>query len=419
MTESSVPVPTAPPARPRLASLDQFRGYTVAGMFLVNFLGKFDCVPDVMKHKNTFFSYADTIMPQFFFAVGFAMRLTLGRKLAQADTTGVRWSFARRCFTLVVISFVLMQIGAPARTWAEFLDKGPKSIALTILKVDLWETLALIGVTSLWLLPTIHLSALVRFAFLVGCTLLYFAFSHLFLFNFDLGLPNRLDEWMATGGRQVFDGGLFGFLTWCIPMLAGTLACDMATRKPGQTPVFSLAFVGILFMAIGYGMSCVSTLYNPEYKPEVVSKTPGGKAEFAASPVVPPKVEITKENWKKYLAEPPFTPPRPDRPWNSWMMTKRLTTPSIMVFAAGFSFAVYALFGLLSDWLGLSLGLFRTLGSNALAAYVIHALVENGIKPLIPKDAPVWYVAVGFVIFFAISYAGVRYLERNKIYIRA
>ncbi len=31
-------------AKPRIASLDQFRGYTVAGMILVNFIGGFEAV---------------------------------------------------------------------------------------------------------------------------------------------------------------------------------------------------------------------------------------------------------------------------------------------------------------------------------------------------------------------------------------
>src|SRR4051794_41872339 len=65
----------------RIVSLDQFRGYTVAGMLLVNFLGAYKAVPALLKHHNTYCSYADTIMPQFFFAVGFAYRLTFLRRL--------------------------------------------------------------------------------------------------------------------------------------------------------------------------------------------------------------------------------------------------------------------------------------------------------------------------------------------------
>ena len=77
MTDDSAanePGPSTVPAR--IESLDQFRGYTVVGMLFVNFLGGYQVVPAVLKHHNTYCSYADTIMPQFFFAVGFAYRLT-------------------------------------------------------------------------------------------------------------------------------------------------------------------------------------------------------------------------------------------------------------------------------------------------------------------------------------------------------
>jgi predicted acyltransferase len=40
------------PSPPRLASLDQFRGYTVLGMFLVNFVGGLAAVPAILKHHQ-------------------------------------------------------------------------------------------------------------------------------------------------------------------------------------------------------------------------------------------------------------------------------------------------------------------------------------------------------------------------------
>jgi predicted acyltransferase len=67
----------------RIDSMDQFRGYTVAGMFVVNFLGDLAAVHAVFKHHNTYFSYADTIMPSFMFACGFAYRLTVLRRLRE------------------------------------------------------------------------------------------------------------------------------------------------------------------------------------------------------------------------------------------------------------------------------------------------------------------------------------------------
>src|SRR5262249_22987681 len=56
----------ASPESGRIASLDQFRGYTVLGMFFVNFIGHFAVIAalaPVVKHHNTYCSYADTIMP--------------------------------------------------------------------------------------------------------------------------------------------------------------------------------------------------------------------------------------------------------------------------------------------------------------------------------------------------------------------
>src|SRR5262245_65249879 len=95
----------AKPTSARIASLDQFRGYTVAGMFLVNFLGSYAATPLLLKHHNTFCSYADTIMPQFFFAVGFAFRLTFGRR---AQTEGLAAAYAHMVRRLLGLALVAL-----------------------------------------------------------------------------------------------------------------------------------------------------------------------------------------------------------------------------------------------------------------------------------------------------------------------
>ena len=66
----------------------------------------------------------------------------------------------------------------------------------------------------------------------------------------------------------------------------------------------------------------------------------------------------------------------------------------------------------------LELGIFRTLGTNALAGYVIHDLVGDAIKPFAPKDAPLWYVLVMTGLFLAICYLFIRHLEKNKLFLR-
>jgi predicted acyltransferase len=67
----------------RLSSLDQFRGFAVLGMYVVNFLGHFQVTPEFLRHHPTYVTYADMVMPQFFLAAGFACRLTVVRRVAR------------------------------------------------------------------------------------------------------------------------------------------------------------------------------------------------------------------------------------------------------------------------------------------------------------------------------------------------
>ena len=114
----------APAKPPRIASMDQFRGYTVAGMFLVNFLGGYAAIHPVLKHNNTYFSYADSIMPSFMFAVGFSFRLTYLRRRSQSSLSRTLWTYVRRSLALVVVSLVMYGFGGHFKEWPAF-DRMP------------------------------------------------------------------------------------------------------------------------------------------------------------------------------------------------------------------------------------------------------------------------------------------------------
>src|SRR5438552_7875748 len=100
-----------PPPPRRIDSMDQFRGYTVAGMFVVNFLGGMAAIHAVMKHNNTYFSYADSIMPSFMFAVGFSFRLTYLRRRTQQSAGKTALTYVKRSLALVVVSLVMFGSG--------------------------------------------------------------------------------------------------------------------------------------------------------------------------------------------------------------------------------------------------------------------------------------------------------------------
>src|SRR5262245_50300374 len=103
----------------RLNSLDQFRGYTVLGMVFVNFIGGAVAIPATFKHHHTYCSYADTIMPQFLFAVGMAYRLTLLRRLQQGRPREALWRAVKRNLGLILVGVVLYKLGGQYRTWDE------------------------------------------------------------------------------------------------------------------------------------------------------------------------------------------------------------------------------------------------------------------------------------------------------------
>src|SRR5436189_6487230 len=128
--EATAAQPT--PARAdRIASLDQFRGYTVVGMLLVNFLGGYKAVPALLKHHKPYCSYADTIMPQFFFAVGFAYRLTFLRRAATLGTLTASVAVFRRNLGLILLGFVLYHLDGRVKTWDELTALGVGGFATT------------------------------------------------------------------------------------------------------------------------------------------------------------------------------------------------------------------------------------------------------------------------------------------------
>src|SRR5262245_45493630 len=115
---------TTPTTSSRIVSMDQFRGYTVAGMFLVNFVGGLKAFPEVIKHHDFYFSYADTIMPAFLFAAGFSFRLSALKRLEKTGSIPYG-HFLWRSLVLILISLVMY--GAEdieIKKWEE-LSEGP------------------------------------------------------------------------------------------------------------------------------------------------------------------------------------------------------------------------------------------------------------------------------------------------------
>jgi predicted acyltransferase len=363
----------------RIVSLDQFRGYTVAGMFLVNFIGGFVVIPAIFKHHKTYCSYADTIMPQFFFAVGFAFRLAFLRHKEKLGGIGTYTKAIRRILGLLLIGVVIYQLDGGGWNWSELNELGAWGVLSRIFRKQVFQTLVHIGLASLWVLPVIDKSAAVRIVFVTVTGIAHLILSKWFYF-----------DWART--TNVIDGGQLGFMTWSIPVIVGSLAYDSVVGRGAAGAIRKLLVWSIVLMIAGFAISCLTAVLSQSNNPQ-----------------------ISGTIWA-WLARPPFFPPT--GPIDMWSMSQQTGSVSYQLFGAGFSLAVYVLFVWLSDICGFEWGLFRTLGQNALAAYIIHGIVSDCIRPFVPKDSPLWYIAIGFLVFFAITWGILKYLEKRGYYLR-
>jgi predicted acyltransferase len=368
---------------PRIVSLDQFRGYTVLGMLLVNFVGSYAAVRatlPILGHHHTYCGYADTIMPQFLFAVGFAYRLTF-LKRKEADGPRAAYLHAlRRNFGLLLVAFAVHSVGSSWQNWG---DTGQRdAVVLRWAKQDFFQTLGHIAVTSLWVMPVIAARPGTRVAFAFASGLLHLALSYWFNYR-----------WVNTPPNGV-DGGPLGFLTWAIPLLAGTLAYDAYQAIPSRTRLSGrLLLAGAAIMAAAYGLSCFH-----------LAPSDKDAWHFNVTVAAPP-LPLTHVDTK---------PPTNDL----FTMSQRSGSVTYPLFGAGFSLAVLAAFVLACDVGSFRLGVFRTFGSNALAAYIIHDLVNAAVKPFVPRDAPLWHVLSGCAVALTLCYVFVRHLEKNKLFLK-
>jgi predicted acyltransferase len=417
--------------------MDQFRGFTILSMFAVHYSGRLQSLVDlrtVLHHNNTFLSYADVVLPAFLFASGFSLRLALLRRLKTVSRGAACGRVVRRCLLLILILQVLM-LDRWLPRFREVADQNGILAALDVLaKGRMWDSLSIIGFTSLWVLPIVAGTARARVVYLLVGLGVHAVLCQLFYFDYLFGLPNWLDNWLGVDGELGYEGGVLGVLTWAMPMLAGTFVYDWVTAGEPSRTVRLLLASGVVLVAGGYLLSCLSTFYplaqpasDKEY--ELIEGH-----QIAASPVIPPLAEPTNDRPQMRPATIPLLLLRPpadqQRQLNYWIMSKRVVSPAFAITATGFCLLGYVVFVLVSDVWGRQLGVLRAFGQNPLAAYILElfilnsilraslALVRRLVPGLLPDDKSWQFGLLYCILWFSVTYLAVRFLERRKIYLR-
>jgi predicted acyltransferase len=230
---------TSRPARgipERVEFLDQFRGFTVSMMILVNILSSFAIVPAWLKHATTMgrVTVPDFVIPTFLFIIGVAFELSFSRSVAARGAGRTVWRFMRR--SLVLVAFGIL---------GSVLLKH--NIALE------WGVLETLGMAGLVALPFMFLPPRWRPVIAVLLVALYELISRL-----------GLRPWLLANDTGHL-GGIPGGLAWAGVVLLGSLAGSFVRARDARG--LRVCCTAIALAGIGAGL--LLSRWLPVYKPPV------------------------------------------------------------------------------------------------------------------------------------------------------
>jgi len=409
--------------RARFVSMDQFRGLTILLMFAVHYAGGFDWGVNprpVLGHLSYYLSVGDLAFPWFHFAAGFALRLSLLRRLETRGCWGAYRRTVRRCLLLILLADLPPLLGGwHVSSWGPEQGTDLKAQIATYLKCDGWTFLPIIGVTSLWVLPVIGRSVRVRIGFLLGGLALHALAMQTFYLDFMNGRPNPVDAFLGTVGVHGREGGPLCFLVWAVPQIAGSLVYDVVARQQPGRASRQFLIAGIALVVTGYGLSSLSSLYPVAHGPQPVTYLYPETEQVTESPVLP-FTDVSADEVRAYFRDPPFVLPPAERIrlWNYWMLSRWLATPTFMLTATGFGLMLYAAFVWLCDARTFRLGVLRTLGQNPLIAYLLDGWIGGLVSDFWPESGGWPWALAGSAVRFGLTYGPVRLLEWRQIYLR-
>lgn len=281
-------------ARERLASVDVFRGITIAGMLLVNNPGRSDAVYAPLAHSAwNGCTFADLIFPAFLVVMGVTTQLAHDRPRDEAPAG--TWSIWRRAGLLILAGVLLNAypfFENRATAGPSWLPVPVAHVAARLASLRLMGVLQRIGLVYLavaLLRRSLSTRALVMVgvSMLVGYTLLL-AMTTPTLLPPEATWPARLDQLLLDwerwgGGWHLWDRakpydpeGVLSTIPAIATALLGVLAgMELTTSRPIRRRVQRLALGGVALTVLGLVWSQLLPLNKPVWSSSYAIFTEG------------------------------------------------------------------------------------------------------------------------------------------------
>ncbi len=206
------------PMKQRIDAIDQFRGFAIICMVLINFGATVQTFPVWLKHApDVGLTFPDLGPPAFMFAIGLTYGISFRRRVEQDGINSTIGHFVRRYLAILGMGAIV--------------SAGETALGVNTSGVD-WGVLQAIGGAGLVTLLVISFPARIRF----GLGLCLLAVYQIFLNAF----------WMQTVIHSPH-GGLVGTLSWSVVLILSTVFGDVYHNRDTRR-YFPLAVL-LVFLA--------------------------------------------------------------------------------------------------------------------------------------------------------------------------
>jgi predicted acyltransferase len=209
----------------RIKAIDQFRGFAIICMVLINYGTWVQSVPTWLKHAPDIgLNFPDLGAPVFVFAIGLTFGLSFHRRLERDGLSPTIGHFMRRYLAFLGLGAVI--------------SAGETALGFNTSGVD-WGVLQAIGCAGLLTLMVILLPTGIRFGVGLGLLALY----QILLDNYWLDMVLRSPH-----------GGLVGALSWSALLIIATVFGDLYHNEDRRK---YFPFLSFLFLVAGFALSLV------------------------------------------------------------------------------------------------------------------------------------------------------------------